>query len=78
VVACIIFIYIKIFVCLIKPACLLACNQFQIWGEGGVTIAFYGWASLNKKYPFDTLDYVLELSVFLQQRRQANGFEASF
>jgi hypothetical protein len=38
-IACIIFLYMKIFVCLIKQACLLAIiSKFG----GGLTIVFYG------------------------------------
>jgi hypothetical protein len=45
IIACIIFLHMKIFVCLIKQACLLAIiSKFG----AGVTIAFYGWAPLNK------------------------------
>jgi hypothetical protein len=47
-IASIIFLYMKIFVCLIKQARLLAI----ISKLGGVTIAFYGWASLNKNEVF--------------------------
>jgi hypothetical protein len=43
----------KIFYCFIKQLRLLflSCNCFEIWG-GGLTTAFYGWASLNKNVIF--------------------------
>jgi hypothetical protein len=46
-IACIIFLYMKIFVYLIKQARLLAIiSKFGV----GVTIAFYSWALVNRSF----------------------------
>jgi hypothetical protein len=55
VVACIVFLYLKVFVCFIKQACLIACNCFQIWG--GVDNSILWLSSYKTKAFFDTIAY---------------------
>jgi hypothetical protein len=58
-VACIIFHYLKVFVCFIKQACLLACNHFQIGGGAYDSILWLSFAPQKHKP-----DVVLEKMAF--------------